>query len=373
MNFDKKQTQSLKGVAILIMFFHHAFIGVLQMTDYNMSFFPISLNAVNQLAAFGKICIYLFAFVSGYGLWKDYSKNRNDIQAGKWVLVRYIKTFQAYWFIFVLEFIYHMVHTNFIQDTFFANYSKAEGGFYVILNFFGLHNIFNTPSMDMAWWYMSAAIIIIALIPLIHSLAEKVGSGYLLFLYILIQTLIMGTIGYNYVTSMISQISTAFIGMYAADLYTKKQTDLLSVGNAKIWSRVCMFLLALCSVVVCYKVYPGFNDKTIFMVIQRGLFPLPVIYFTLRYLSKVFILRDVLAFLGKYSNYMYLTHLLFYGHVYFGSFNYKTWMYSGRNFLVSYLIYVITILLLSIVIDFLKKVLFYDKGMNKLISLVTKE
>jgi len=373
MNFDKKQTLSLKGVAILIMIFHHLFLGILQMADaYGINCFPISQNRIHGLAVFGKVCIYMFAFVSGYGLWIDYSRTRDSKSVGKWMIERYIKTFSAYWFIFVIEFIYHIVNTNLIQSAFFANYSRFEGCFYVLLNFLGVHNIFSTPTLDASWWYMSAVIVIIGVIPLICRASEKLNPEYLLFLYILIQTLILGCAGYNTITSMISQISTAFIGMYCADIYIKKQVDVLSIGNSKNWSKTLVFLISVLCLLISYKIYPVFNEKTVFMVIQRGILPLPLIYFTLRYIAKVPGLQAALSFIGKHSNNMYLVHFVFLGNVCFGNFNYFIWLISNRNFIVIFIIFTITVLLLSIVLECLKKIVFYDKAVKKLISCILK-
>lgn len=56
MKFTKANSVEMYGIAILLMVFHHLF------KSY------IGPSAIQTIAYFGKICVAIFAFISGYGL-----------------------------------------------------------------------------------------------------------------------------------------------------------------------------------------------------------------------------------------------------------------------------------------------------------------
>lgn len=94
--FDRDASQALKGIAICLMLLHHCFRQVKVFKEYAISCYPFSQELVVKVADMGKICVSLYAFISGYGLYLNYKKNRNKVTDTKWFLVRYIKTFSGY-------------------------------------------------------------------------------------------------------------------------------------------------------------------------------------------------------------------------------------------------------------------------------------
>lgn len=56
---NKKMTQMIKGLAILTMLTHHFIIFPINGTEYS--------NAINLFGGFCKICVALYALLSGYG------------------------------------------------------------------------------------------------------------------------------------------------------------------------------------------------------------------------------------------------------------------------------------------------------------------
>ena len=49
-----------------------------------------------------------------------------------------------------------------------------------LLDMLGLANVFDTPTLNMTWWYMETALVIIFLIPLIYPAVKKAGRYLLL-------------------------------------------------------------------------------------------------------------------------------------------------------------------------------------------------
>lgn len=66
---SKRETQALHGLAILLMLYHHLFC---IQTRIHVSYYSLLGRGIEEKAAwFGKICVAIFAFTSGYGLCKS--------------------------------------------------------------------------------------------------------------------------------------------------------------------------------------------------------------------------------------------------------------------------------------------------------------
>jgi peptidoglycan/LPS O-acetylase OafA/YrhL len=93
MELSRSDTTAIKGIAILLMLWHHLFLNT-------MAYGTLT----HSLAVVFKVCVALFLFASGYGLTKQYSQLekpyfKNTI---KFLLRRYANFFLSYWFCFVL-------------------------------------------------------------------------------------------------------------------------------------------------------------------------------------------------------------------------------------------------------------------------------
>lgn len=99
----KEQSTMLQGVAILLMMFHHFFL--------SMDFCPFTVVHVDwvlKFAWFGKICVGIFAFVSGYGMYyvmQRVNKEHFFPALGKGLQISFRKIISLYlkfWFILFL-------------------------------------------------------------------------------------------------------------------------------------------------------------------------------------------------------------------------------------------------------------------------------
>jgi uncharacterized membrane protein len=80
MEFTKEQTNNAKGVAICLMFAHHlyAFNNRLLNGNSYIPFIP-SLNVEKQMGVFGSICVSMFLFLSGYGMFLGYLRSKKKV------------------------------------------------------------------------------------------------------------------------------------------------------------------------------------------------------------------------------------------------------------------------------------------------------
>ena len=68
MKFSKDDTLCMKGIAILILFFHHNYLGPDRWLNSPISFYPFSQSQIMYIAKFLKICVGMFVFLTGYGM-----------------------------------------------------------------------------------------------------------------------------------------------------------------------------------------------------------------------------------------------------------------------------------------------------------------
>lgn len=93
MELTKQDTIAIKGIAILLMLWHHLFLSTVE--------YGVWANSFSSIA---KLCVALFLFVSGYGLTKQYAKLENPYfkNTVKFLALRYLKFFLPYWFCFAI-------------------------------------------------------------------------------------------------------------------------------------------------------------------------------------------------------------------------------------------------------------------------------
>lgn len=102
-NFNKEKSTIIKGIAIILMIVHHlfAFPDRIQTPSYYLSMPILNNNIAYYIGVFGRICVAIYLFISGYGLYLKYEKEKNF----KWV-VGNIKNFIInYWLIIFFIFI----------------------------------------------------------------------------------------------------------------------------------------------------------------------------------------------------------------------------------------------------------------------------
>lgn len=145
-NFDKSVSLQVKGLAVLLMVAHHVFMveqsGIDECLDYG--------NYAEAWHAFGKmckLCVSLFMFVGGYGLYFSNKKDGNSLK-------RMIKLLRKYWCVCVV--IVPIL-------LFFRKVSLLE----VVLNTFCI-----SSSINGTWWFMQTYLLYMLLLPLFSNMVE---------------------------------------------------------------------------------------------------------------------------------------------------------------------------------------------------------
>ena len=101
MKFTKDHTLCMKGIAILLMFFHHNYLGPERWLDSPINFFPFTEDIFVYFAKFCKICVGLFVLLTGYGMTvscKNRIKTNYDMR--KYILNRYLSLMLGFILVF---------------------------------------------------------------------------------------------------------------------------------------------------------------------------------------------------------------------------------------------------------------------------------
>lgn len=104
--FSKEDTLAVKGIAIILMFYHHCFLSAERFEGYEVSFFPLPETMGIALSHFCKICVAMFVFLSAYGMTVTIKRAfaEEEVSAGRWeefVMKRYLKLMSGYVFCFM--------------------------------------------------------------------------------------------------------------------------------------------------------------------------------------------------------------------------------------------------------------------------------
>ena len=302
----KNDSSIIKGVAILLMLWNHCFLPG-RFDGCDLVFSPLTQGTVEGIASFCKICVSLFAFVSGYGLCcslqsLDRRSGFTSRTIASWYRTRYLRSFSGYWFIVIVAWIVCQCLDGLTVAVYFKDGSMFTGLCNMLFDLSGTSSFFGTPTLIATWWYMSAALAFILLAPLIYRLMDRF-SGVLCLALVCMATRVSG--GFPGSINWLSFLPAFIIGMICAHSgFFQKVQLLCSSSKAK---HVCLVLVLLLLMLACYK-FPSHFPKKYFWDFSWGFFV--IIYVTLIKctLPHIPFVRDAFVFLGSWSAEIYLVH-----------------------------------------------------------------
>ena len=364
--FTKYNSLALKGIAIIIMLFHHGFRKKGLFDEWKISFFPFNQNIVIDVSDFFKICVSIFVFITGYGLVQSLRKLNdkyefNGKELTKWIIDRILKFLARLWIIAIIAYVLLQIIDGKVTQTFFSG-SRIYGIISMIINFLGLSNLFGTATIDGNWWYNSLAILLIYTIPFILIGFKKYGYIKILIIYVLLPRIL----NLEYVNS--SYISFIFAGMLG--IICAENNLLVKWANCDIHvfkkkSKILKFLIELVLLVILYRVYMAL-PKEKFWEIRYGIIPMCIIFFLYEFVLDIPIIKNILEYFGKHSMNMYLIHGLI------RTYCFNFFIRFSNNFLFLTFTWFGVTLIISILLELFKKLIKYDEKINKLQVLVNK-
>ncbi|ALS18150.1 acyltransferase family protein [Clostridium butyricum] len=301
----KENSNLLQGIAILMMLYHHLFCIPERLNTNYISLLDINnINIELKLAWFFKICVAIYAFITGYGLYivanKIESNNVIDklIKDYKLILKKLINFYKQYWIVFII-----FVPIGFIF--FYREFNFFE----FIKNFIGISSSYNRE-----WWYVNQYIKILLMFPVINLFFYDFKDKKITVWKI---TLIIFAIIFLILSSKIFIIKKILLFILK---HIGKYTAVFIVGflfaKYKLYERMYKFnvdneisskfiaTILLLSVVLARTLLAtnaAYNDIDVVLV------PF-LIYSLVVLLKKSDKLKKIIGVFGKNSNYMWLTH-----------------------------------------------------------------
>ena len=376
--FSKDDTTAVKGVALLFLLHHHNFCQYTRFQNYEVSFFPFTSEAIVRTAAFLKICVGMFAFLSAYGLTLSLKKYSPDTclsgeQTAHYFKNRYIKLMWGFWFAYIIS----CAACALLKPDQFLVYFPIDdterivhGIFYIILDFTGISCLMNSPTLNGTWWYMSLAIFLAAVVPITAKLNKKYGSFYTIVLFLFIPRLIF--LGNHFVvgesTNILRWAFSAFLGVEFAqnDLLAKMKA--FKFSSNKYLSKTLKFLAATLLFIILYSLYRsvGGSFANYCYEFRDCVIPLFVIYYFYDFIIDIPVLRNILILIGKHSMNIFFIHTFI--RLYF----FEAFTYSFGNWFLIDFVLLLDSLAVSIIVELIKKAVRYDKLMNNVLNTINK-
>lgn len=358
-SFTKEDTLIVKGVAIITMLLHHCFICKTNLDYYQLSYAPFDKTTVLNIAKWSKVCVGIFVFLSAYGITlslKKLQKNKQfqNNQITFSTMRRIWRILAGFWPIYLFSVVGSLIWSREKFAVYKSGFSRI---LYVALDFLGLSDLLGTPSLIGTWWYLGLAILEILALPCLYVFYRKYGALILIGLsYLLPFALKLG------MPAFIRWLPAMTLGIVFADqdVFGRIQKFGLSHIRKEVL-RCAEFIILLFLLLVSYKLrFTTFGEKHLNIV--DSLTPLLVILFVFLFVCQIPVLSSFLKLLGTHSMNIFLFHSFVRGR-WFVDFT-----YSFRHWWLIVLVLVLDCLLISMMIEKIKKLVHYESFVMKVES-----
>ena len=371
MKFTKEHTMQMKGIAIIILLFHHCFLNAQRWATvpyeklattkgwgyYPISFAPFSSHTIQYLASFSKICVAMFVFMTGYGMWVSYESQKKKTTMSNYIKKRMVTLMTGFLIIFVVTEILAIPTGRFIE----VYGHDFRSVVYMIIDALGLAKLLGTPLFCLTWWYMSLAIVLIMIFPFVHSIMEKYQ-----WVVVVASIIVPRACGFGQSTDLFRYLLAYTLGMYFAqhDLLARIKEKFMEQNVAGKLLSLIVSLIGLAVIIKCRQnAWIGWK----YLDFWDGFAAMYMIVISYIYILNGKWIVKGLGFLGKHSMNIFLIHS-FYRDVFFHEFTYSFY-YAWIDYIVLMAISLVT----SIVLEWFKKLIRYEKFIDWVKRLVTKE
>lgn len=339
MTFTQRHTLIAKGAAILLLLHYHIFIG------YSGLHYA--------LAQITHCCVWIFVFLSGFGLSASFAKSgERKTSPVSWLLKHIWNLESFFWphFLIGVAILYFYVGRGLM-----AQYGKV---WRIILDFFCLSDIFGQTHILSVWWYMGLAIIIVLLVPALVKITDKIGYFVIPLAAVLI-LLVPDFIGSD---DMIGPYQGYYLAAVLGVVSSRK--NLLDryvtyAGNTSRGPRIILSILFLFSalalgMLLCLNIIPAsFYLPQLIKTVVAVLVILITV--NLSYLPPA---AKALEFMGKLSDDMFIMHIAVRTVL-------VSVIYSTDSAFITYALLVILSTVITWAFKALKKLAGYDKLVSK--------
>lgn len=354
MDFDIKQTHIAKGVAVLLLIWHHLFfnrpdIYVRFTSIYIFQGVPVEC----WIASFSKVCVAIFLLLSGYGMYKSYNKKIGVDKVGclckkEFVFVsnHILKQLFNFWFIFVI----------FVPIGFFfgRNISEIYAGnlFWGLIDFSGFSSLFSTPTANVTWWFINLIILLYLFFPILIRFI-KWSAEWFIMLFFLILTIPKST-SIPIIGEYLVWIPPFVMGMILAKYNLLERIYKNNQGFIKGGLLSCTSIIFFAVVRIWLKAI-GVHTATF-----DSFFALSIVLFCYTVISRIPFLSYVLEIIGKFSGDIYMFHF------FITEYYLREQLYWFRYSIIIFVVSVVICFIIAWVLDIFKRLTRYNDLVKKL-------
>ena len=327
-SITKETSLYVKAFAILLMLIHHlfAFSDRLPEGGYISLFALQGLTIEQFLGGFGKICVCIFLFLSGYGLYISYYQKEITVNS---IVQRILKFYLQFWRVFTI-----FIPLGILLDKITFNLKD------ILLNALGI-----VSTLNGEWWFIYLYVLLVLFFPLLLKLVKHVNGGVIFSACLILVSVSSSINGYYLKQFLIYQVYFVMgllVCRYA--IFDRLSLLLKKIRGIK-WIK---FGILLCSPIIYIILLK-------LPIIHR--FTFVIVTFILIYcIAQLPLDSGLLKWIGKNSTNIWLSHS-FFCYYYF-----KGFIYAPRY---SILI-VIWLLFISLIVS--ESLNWTAKSTNKLIN-----
>lgn len=295
--FTKEHTNIAKGFAIILLLMYHLFENEYDIISMGVNYEPLSQEVFQRICGFGNVCVSIFVFLTAYGISKGiFTQNELGIkEAYGQACKRFGKL--------LMNFVILYISVNIFMFPYFNLELLYGGGWQgtlqLITDALGMHMFFGTTTMNISWWYMEVAYILIFLIPIMTFMTKKLGNIMIPLMFFLPFVL-----NFNYDIERYLLVAT--VGICAA---RGAWIDKVMEWKAHI---VWKWLLGIVGLVFCVLARQNFLVQERYLAEADAVISLFIVCMTTVVIGSIPGIRKAFAFIGRHSMNIYLVHTFFY-------------------------------------------------------------
>lgn len=299
----KNDTLILKGIAVLLLVFHH----ILAYPDR----IPIELNTIvsgslaQHIGDFGKLSVAVFSFLGGYGKYLKYKERQTD------VIDDLKKLYLRYWKIFIIfipiAFIFFRDQTPYCLDesiySCYSVFSIKE----LLLNFAGVIVTYNRE-----WWFIIIYVSFICMFPLFKKIADRYSVLINLVFALILQAILLSLdtldvlLQNDLYFNVFFMKSFYLIAFYLGVIFAR--FGLFSKAEHLLKKKTVRYIVAIFSLAAMFFIRVFVPDFGLFF---DAIYAIIFVFSLKTLLSGLSRVSAVFALFGKHSMNIWLVHTFF--------------------------------------------------------------
>ena len=346
--FTRENTKQIKGIAILLMLMHHLYpytdripYGMEVATDIVI----MGKELTELLGNFGGICVPLYMFLGGYGLYMKVGRTEQSEYGKNSLVAHYINLYKVYWKVFLIFIpLGYLCFANQPQYCADASISSRFADFSlksVLMNFVGMD-----ASLVSEWWFFASYLFALFAGFVFIEMTKKNRSIYIeLAVIIVFHMLISGVFSplpwvarWEGLAENVFYVSLFMSGKWSLHLLIGIVIAKYQVFDA--WYSLLAekmrgmerILLASAAIIIVGGMYVFLSDS------GYALIEVPIFVFALATLiNTISIIKKPLQVLGEHSTNMWLIHGCFCYYFY----PFVKLVYGSKNAVVALVVLVV--------------------------------